>query len=439
MTLLPHETEAMQIARMTNILFMSSVRVIINKNTKYYILKCQSETLHSSCKFTIFADSYRIFDYMIIKTDMKKVLCFIIAAAVLMPSCGQSDNSTEQVDTAPAKKVLTVKTQACLVPFTSPAQIRGKLDINIYPQVEGTLEEVLVSEGQNVRKGQRMFIVNSVPYQAAVDNAQAAVNVAKTNVATYELEANATRDLYEKGVVAEHQYKVHSNALEVAKAQLAEAEAALKHARNDLSHTVVTAPNDGVVGTINYRQGSLVSAALPQPLTVVSDNRVVYAYVSMNSDTYLELVREAGGKDKLMDMIPEAELILGNGLVYDKKGHLETISGIIDEVTGSVSMRVAFDNPDGILAAGGSGTLRTNWSYDGIPIPRSATYEIQDKHFVYKVQNEGGVYKAVSQAVEVYRLNDTEYLVESGLTDGDMIVVEGVSKMTNGMEITIKD
>lgn len=370
---------------------------------------------------------------------MKKLTFFLVASAVLLSSCGQSGNSGEQVEATPAKRVMTVKTQPCQVIYTNPAQIRGKLDISIYPQVEGTLEAVLVKEGEHVRKGQRMFIVNATPYQAAVDNALAAVNIAKTNVATYELEANATRDLYEKGVVAEHQYKVHSNQLEVAKAQLAEAEAVLTHARNDLSHTVVTAPNDGVVGIINYRQGSLVGASLPQPLTIVSDNTTVYAYSSMSADTYLELIREAGSREKMMEMIPEAELLLGNDVVYDKKGHLETVSGMIDDVTGSVSVRVAFDNPDGILAAGGSGTIRTSWSYDGISIPRSATYEIQDKHFVYKVQNENGVNKAVSQEVKVYRLSDSEYLVESGLSDGDRIVLEGVSKMTNGMEITIKE
>lgn len=369
---------------------------------------------------------------------MKKALFSIIAAAVLLPSCAQSGKQTEQRETAPAKRVLTVRTGSCKIPFTSPAQIRGKLDIDIYPQVEGALEAVLVKEGEKVRKGQKMFVVNSVPYQAAVDNARASVNIAKTNMVTHELEADATRDLYEKGVVAQHQYKLHANALEVAKARLAEAEAALKHALNDLSHTVVTAPNDGYVGTINYRQGSLVGTSIPKPLTTVSDNDIVYAYVSMNADTYMELVKEAGGKDKLLDFIPEAELILGNGSVYGYKGHLETVSGIIDEVTGAISMRVAFDNPDGILAAGGSGTIRTNWEYEGIVIPRSATYEIQDKFFVYKVEKEGDLCKAVSREVKVSRINESEYIVESGLSDGDMIVTEGVSKMTDGMEITIK-
>lgn len=370
---------------------------------------------------------------------MKKSFIYL-AAAMALVSCGQSsDKNAGQVSAVPEKRVLEVKTQDNMMPITNPAQIRGKQDISIIPQVEGTLEQVLVVEGQNVRKGQRMFIIDATAYQAAVDNAAAAVNLAKSNVATHELEANATKDLYENGVVAEHQYKLHSNALDMAKAQLAEAEAAMVRARNDLSHTVVCAPHDGVVGTINYRQGSLVGRTIPQPLTVVSDNSTVYAYVSVNADIYLELVREAGGKDALMESFPEATLLLGNGVEYDKKGRVETVSGIIDEVTGALSIRVAFPNPDGILAAGGSGSIRTEWPYRGIVIPRSATYEIQDKHFVYMVKAEGdGTYKAESQEVSVFRLNDSEYIVASGLVDGDRIVTEGVSKMTNGMQIVPK-
>lgn len=370
---------------------------------------------------------------------MKKIFIVLSTAALLLSSCGRSENASEQSQ-IPQKRTLTAQTQICMVPITNPAQIRGKEDISILPQVEGTLEQVLVAEGQKVRKGQKMFVIDATAYQAAVDNAAAAVNVARTNVETYELEAEATKQLFEKGVVAEHQYKVDNNRLQVARAQLAEAEAALTHARNDLNHTVVCSPHDGVVGTITYRQGSLVGPGIPQPLTVVSDNSTVYAYVSMNSDNYLEMVREAGGKEQLLASIPEAELILGNDVVYGYKGKVETISGVIDSFTGAVSVRVAFPNPEGILTAGGSGSVRTEWEYQGIVIPRSATYELQDKHFVYVVEKaDDGTFKAVSQEITVYRLNDSEYIVVSGLSDGDRIVTEGVSKMTNGMQIEPKD
>lgn len=371
---------------------------------------------------------------------MKRISILLALTAVLTLSCGRSGGSASEETVIPEKQVMTVESQVCKIPILSPAQIRGKQDISIIPQVSGTLTQVLIKEGDNVRMGQKMFVIDDTPYQAAVDNAEASVNMAKTNVRTYELEADATRQLYEKGVVAEHQYKVHSNALEVAKAQLAEAEAALKHARSDLNHTIVRAPHDGVVGTIAYRQGSLVGPTIQQPITVVSDNSMVYAYISINSDTYLELLREAGSKENLMKSLPEAELILGDDVVYSHKGHIETISGIIDEMTGAISVRVAFSNPDGILAAGGNGRVRTEWESEGIVIPRSATYEIQDKHFVYKVnQAPDGTFTAVSQEVKVYRLNDSEYIIYEGLAEGDRIVTEGVSKMKNGMQFTPKN
>ncbi|MCQ2167787.1 MAG: efflux RND transporter periplasmic adaptor subunit [Bacteroidales bacterium] len=365
---------------------------------------------------------------------MKKFFLFsmIVLAAC---SCGQSGNKAQE-EQIPEKKVTTVATKHCQVPFTQSAQLKGKKDISILPQVNGTLEQVLVSEGDFVKKGQKLFVINSTPYQAAYDNAAAAVEMAKAKVQTQELEVDATRQLYEKGIVSEHQYTVQNNTLMIAKASLAEAQAALKDARNNLNHTVVCSPHDGVIGNIYYRQGSLVNIMMSDPLTIVSDNSTVYAYVSLNSDVYMDLVREAGNREDMISSIPEMELLLGNGTVYEHKGKVETMSGIIDDQTGAISVRVAFPNPDGILAAGGNGTVRLFYDYDGIVIPRSATYEIQDKHFVYKsVKQDDNSFYAVSTPVEVYRLNEDEYIVFKGLTDGDSIVLEGVRKMTDNMKI----
>lgn len=372
---------------------------------------------------------------------MKHYFPLFVLTIAAISSCGQNGaNTGNDANRIPEKRILTAKTETCKIPMSRPAQIRGKEDISIFPQVNGTLEQVLVVEGQQVKKGQPMFKIDPRQYQAVVDNAQASVLLAEANVQTHDLEMNATKQLYEKGIVAEHQYKVHTNNLLVAQAQLSEAKAALSHAMEDLNHTTIYAPHDGVVGTINYRQGSLVGPSIPEPLTIVSDNSTVYAYLSINADNYIEMVREAGSKEKVIELFPETELVLGNDIVYEEKGHVETISGIIDQLTGSISVRVAFPNPDGLLTAGASGNVRIDWEYDGIVIPRSATYEIQDKHFVYKVQKaEDGSFIANSAEVQVYRLNDSEYIVFEGLTDGEQIVVEGVSKMINGMQIVPKN
>lgn len=366
----------------------------------------------------------------------KKSIIASAAICILLASCGQKVADTPQ-NTIPEKRVTAVTSRQLLIPYTSPAQIRGKEDIDIYPQVTGTLEEVLVKEGQSVKKGQRMFLINATAYQAAVENAMASVVLSQANVETHKIELEATKQLYLKGVIAEHQYKVDANNLAVAEAQLKEAEATLKRARNDLSYTTICAPHDGVVGTISYRQGSLVGPQMQSPITIVSDNSKVYAYVSINANTYMEMLREYGSKEKLIESLPDVELLLGQDVVYPHTGRIETISGVIDNLTGAVSVRAAFDNPEGILSSGASGELRISFEYEGIVIPRSATYEIQDKHFVYKAVKEAdGSYTAVSSEVATYRLDNTSYLIDEGLQDGDVIVLEGVNKMRNGMKIT---
>lgn len=368
----------------------------------------------------------------------RKSIIASAALCILLASCGQKAAETPQ-NTVPEKRVTAVTTRQLLIPYTAPAQIRGKEDIEIYPQVTGTLEEVLVKEGQAVKKGQRMFIINATAYQAAVENATASVVLANANVETHKIELEATKQLYLKGVVAEHQYKVHANNLAVAEAQLAEAQAVLKRAKNELSYTTICAPHDGVVGTIGYRQGSLVGPQMSSPITIVSDNSKVYAYVSMNANTYMEMIKEYGSKEAMIDSLPDVELLLGQDVVYPYTGRVETISGVIDNLTGAVSVRAAFENPEGILSSGASGELRISFEYDGIVIPRSATYEIQDKHFVYKVVKEAdGSYSAVSSEVATYRLDNSSYLIDEGLQDGDIIVLEGVSKMRNGMKIAPK-
>lgn len=358
----------------------------------------------------------------------------MVAAAALC-SCGGNEAVQEA---AAEKSVMTVSVDSCMVPYTFPAQIRGRQDISIYPQVNGILKAVLVLEGQTVRKGQVMFLIDDTPYAAAADHASAAVEMAKANVETAQLELDATKTLFDRGVISEHQYKVHTNNLMMAKANLDEAKAALKKADNDLSYTRVRAPHDGVVGNIPYRQGSLVGPTLPEPLTIVSDNSSIYAYMSINADAYLELAQQLGGKEKLLKALPEMELILG-GEPYGYKGKVETVSGIIDEQTGALSVRVLFPNPDGILTAGGSGTVRMYVAYDGIRIPRSATYELQDKHFVYKAVASDTACVAKSAAVSVLRLNETEYIVVDGLAEGDRIVLDGVKKMSDNMKITPKE
>lgn len=333
-----------------------------------------------------------------------------------------------------AKQVHTmvVDTQSVAVPLRSPAQLRGKEDIAIVPQVNATIEAVLVHEGDRVEKGQTMFILNQTAYQAAVENAEAGVVNAEVAVETQELELAAKQQLLDKNIISQHEYKVQENRVRMARAALAEAKAVLKRANNDLNYTVIRAPHTGVVGAVNYKQGALVGPDIEQPMTIVSDNSVVYAYTSVSGDQYLSYIHLYGTKENMLRSLPDFSLILGKDIYYGHKGRMETISGIIDQNTGAVSMRIAFPNPDAVLTTGGSGQVEVVFDERAITLPRTAVFGIQDKNYVYTLERADSLYALRQTLVDVYRLNDTTYVVNGGLQAGEMVVTEGVKKLTNG-------
>lgn len=357
----------------------------------------------------------------------------LFCGLLALVSCGTKSTdsaSQEQLE----RKVLVAEQRLCQVPIMAPAQLRGKQDIAILPQVRGTLDAVLVQEGQKVVQGQPMFKVNPTAYQAAVENAEGAVMRAETEVRTQQLEVEAKKMLMDKNIISNHEYQVQENKLTIARAALAEAQAALKNAKNDLSHTTVVAPHNGVVGSINYRQGSLVGPEIAEPLTVVSDNSTIYAYSSIAEANYMYIVSTYGSQEAVIDSLPDFELLLNDGTVYNQKGRLETMSGIMDAGTGAISIRIAFPNPDGILVAGGSGQIQTFFDYNSIVIPRKATFDIQDKTFCYVAEQQDSTYVAKERVIQVYRLNEKEYLAD-GLQPGDLVITEGVKRITNGQAV----
>lgn len=360
----------------------------------------------------------------------------LIAAACFFVACGskQTDSTTEIKEV----KVLTTAVKDVVFPLQAPVQLQGKQDIAIVPQVSATIDEVLVREGDRVVKDQPMFVLHQTAFQAAVDNASAGVACAEAALQTQILELDAKRQLLERNIISEHEYKVQDNRVAMARAQLAEAKAALKHATNDLSFTVIRAPHTGVVGPINYKQGALVSPQIPEPMTIVSDNSTVYAYMSISGDYYLYLLSVYGTKEQMIRQIPEASLILSDGSYYSHSGRLETISGIIDQSTGAISMRIGFPNPDGILAAGGNGKVEILYRDSAIVLPRSAVFSIQDKNYACVVEQDSAQSFCVRQTmVDVYRLSDTTFVVDGGLAAGQMVVVEGVKKLNNGETVQI--
>ena len=316
------------------------------------------------------------------------------------------------------------------------ATIRGRQDIDIYPQVSGFITRLCVEEGQAVKKGQLLFVIDQVPYQAALQTALANVEAAQAALNTAKLTYDSKKVLFEQRVVSAFDKQTAENSWLSAKAQLAQMKALEMNARNNLSYTEVKSPANGVVGNLPYRVGALVSAGSPRPLTTISDNSDMYVYFSMTENQLLSLTRKYGSKAKALETMPEVELLLNDNSVYPEKGKIETISGVIDRSTGSVSLRAVFPNKEGLLFSGSSGNVVINTDRtDCIVIPQSATFEIQDKTFVYKIIDG----KASSSEVNVSRVNGgKEFIVEEGLNEGDLIVAEGVGILREGTPVTPK-
>ena len=361
--------------------------------------------------------------------DVKQLL--FILCCTLLASCAKAP-------------VMPETTYACLAIENSDktvtneysATIKGRQDIAIMPQVGGTLTKLCVKEGEKVKKGQVMFIIDQVPYKAAYETAKANVEAATAAYETANLNYESRQELYKENVVSEFDLKTAKNSMLAAKAQLSQAKAQMLNAENSLSYTEVKSPADGVVGTLPYRVGALVGPSMMQPLTTVSDNSDMYVYFSMTENQLLAMIREYGSKENALKNMPEIDLRLNDKSIYNQKGKIETISGVIDPATGTVSLRAIFPNKDGLLHSGGAGSVMVPVTYkDAVVIPQNTSYELQHMTFVYKVVDG----KAVANPIQVLRVDGgKEYIVEMGLYPGDTIVAEGVALLREGTPIKPK-
>ena len=352
--------------------------------------------------------------------------------ALLAFSCG---NSQQGGMPALSLAVMTVEPTSQELNSAYPATIKGQQDIEIRARVSGYITKLCVDEGAVVHKGQPLFLIDAVPYQKAVQAAEAAVEVAKANVATTQLTVDSKTELHAQNIISDYDLQTAKNSLASAKAALAQAEAQLASAHNDLSYTTITSPSDGVVGTIPFRVGSLVGTTTQEPLTVVSDINKMFVYFSMNEKQLLALTRQKDGSvNSMIGAMPEVQLQLADGTMYPAKGKIETLSGVIDLSTGAVQMRATFPNAQRLLRSGGTGTVLIPSVLDSaLLIPQSATYEVQDKKFVYVL---GDSSKVKNTDITVFPLdNGKQYVVTSGLKPGEQVVVEGVATLRDGMPI----
>lgn len=359
---------------------------------------------------------------------------FVIALAILaLSGCGKKSNSLGDAGT-PEYVVETVTPGTFEQSTSYPATIKGKQDIEIRPKVAGFITQLCVDEGSVVKKGQPLFIIDRVQYEAQVKSARAAIKVAKSALNTQKLTVQNKKELYKRQIISDFDLQTAMDNLASCQAQLAQARANLTNALEQLSYCTVKSPANGVVGEIPYRVGSLVSSAITTPLTTVSNISEMYVYFSMTEKQLLDMTRTSGNIKSALSAIPPVELKLTDGTTYSYKGKVETVSGVIDQTTGSVSMRATFPNPKHELRSGGTGSVLLPTVYSAsIIIPQKATYEIQDKKFVYVL---GAGNKVQAREIKVATQNNgQDYIVTDGLRSGERIVTEGVATLKDGMVI----
>ena len=359
----------------------------------------------------------------------------IIMGGLVLTSC--AGEQQKQAAPAPELAVITVGEKDATLQSMYPATLHGKNDVEIRPQISGFLTKVHVSEGQRVSKGQRLFTIDQVQLQAAVDAAKAQVEVAQANVNTAQTNADNNKLLFDKNIISASAYQTSVDALNAAKAQLNAAKAQLTSAQKNLSYSVVSAPAAGIVGSITFKEGALVSPSTL--LTILSNNSEIEAYFSMNEKEVLAMTANGGRSfQQALDSLPEVTLRLANGEDYALKGKVISLSGVIDPATGSATAKASFKNPDGIIRSGSTGQiLIPNVSSDVIEIPQKATFEIQNLKFCYVV---GDSSKVQSRAIEVADQHDGKnFIITKGLKSGDVVVVEGVGiSVKEGMVIKPK-
>ena len=363
-----------------------------------------------------------------------KIIKFLFVAAVTasLTACGGGGSMPKFGNNE--FPVETVGVNSASLQSTYPATIKGIQDVEVRPKVSGFITRVYVHEGQVVKAGQPLFSIDSETYQAAVRQAQASVNTARAQLNTARLTYENNKKLFDKKVIGQYELSTAQNTYATAQASLSQAMAALASAKETLSWCMVKSPAAGVIGSLPYKAGALVSASSVDPLTTVSDVSTVEVFFSMSENDILGLTKTAGSVTAALKDLPEVKLQLVDGSLYNHPGKVVKMSGVINSSTGAYSLIAHFANPERLLKSGGAGQIiipRTD--NHAIVIPQEATVSVQDKLFVYKVGKNNKVYYT---EIKVNPQNDgNTYIVTSGLSVGDRIVVKGLTKLSDKMKI----
>jgi membrane fusion protein (multidrug efflux system) len=361
----------------------------------------------------------------------------LVAAAIITLAYSCSDSAASpamQQQAPPSLPVLAVS----LLPATTwqeySASLEGKMNVEIRPQVDGYLEKIYVEEGAYVKAGQTLFKINDRPYQEQLSNAKASLVSALANLDRAQVEIDRLTPLVKNNVISEVQLKTAQSSYDAAKGAVSQAQASVSTAQINLGYTLITAPVSGYAGRIPFKAGSLVGRGEATPLTMVSDVSEVYAWFSLSEVDYLQFKNQYDGKtiQEKVKQLPPVELVLADNTIYPEKGKIETIEGQFDRTMGVISFRAVFPNNAGILRSGNTGRIRIPRQHNSLVVPTEATFELQDRVFVFTVSDSN---KVVSKPISISGKTGQYYLVDKGLAPGERIVYQGLDRLRDGMVI----
>lgn len=365
---------------------------------------------------------------------------FIVIAGLclicIVYACNQSAASNG-FGAMPPPQLPVMRVEA--VPATTyqlfPASIEGKVNIEIRPQVDGYLVKQFVDEGAYVKAGQPLFKIDDAPYIEQLNNAKASLQLAQASLQKAQVDVERLTPLVENNVISEVQLKTAKAGYEQAKASIAQNKAMVTAAAINLDYTLIKAPVSGYIGKIPYKTGALVSRAVAEPLTVLSDVSEVYVYFSLSETEYINFKNQFEGNsiEEKLQQVPAVELVLPNDSLFSAKGKIEVVEGQFNESTGSISFRAAFPNASGVLRTGNTGKIRIPKLYTtALVVPQEATYEIQDKVFVYVVNDSN---KVAGTPIAVSGRTANYYFIDKGLAPHTKIVYAGIGNLQDGMAI----
>lgn len=363
---------------------------------------------------------------------MRNLIYILMIAGLYSCTSAANNQQAPEVQSLP---VVTVQQQNATLTQDYNASIEGTKNIDLRPHVDGYLQTIYVDEGAHVRKGQILFKIDDRPYVSQLNNARASLMSAKANLEAARINVDKLTPLFQNHLISDVQVKSAQAAYDAAKANVAQADAVVRNAEINVGYTTITAEVDGYIGRIPYKIGSLVSSTSPEPLTVLSEIQQVYAYFSLSENDFIQFKQRYPGatlEEKLKQM-PPVELVMANDSIYSEKGKVEIAEGQFDKNLGTISFRATFPNPNGLLRSGNTGKIRVPLTVnETLVIPQEATYDVQDKTFVFMVEDSN---KVEGHPISVMARKGNYYLVNGGVKAGDKIVYAGLDRLHDGVVI----